>query len=623
MPFKKLISDPEILKAIEEMGYTTPTPIQEKAIPLILGGVDLRASAQTGTGKTAAFLLPTLSRLSTPSPVNVKGPRILILVPTRELAMQVAAESVKYSKYLSLVKTVCIFGGSPYPRQNKDLSRHYEILVATPGRLIDHMDRGRIDFSRLEVLILDEADRMLDMGFVDDVERIAASTPKSRQTLLFSATLKGTVLNLSKRLLNDPVEISIVADHSESKNIEQRLYDVDNLAHKYSLLDELLGDTSLQQAIVFTATKRQADVLVDRLSRNGQQVAVLHGGMKQPQRTRTITQMRQGKIRVLVATDVAARGIDVPAISHIINFDLPSSAEDYVHRIGRTGRAGATGIALTFAAYRDRPLIKQIERFTGQRLISQSTPKSASQSNTEESRSSRPRPSPDSRPFKPRSSHPGSFKPRSPRSESRPFESRSPHSRSPRPFESNSPRSESPTSANAFESRSPHSSRPFKSKSSRSEFSDSRSPHPRSSRSSHPQSSRSSEFSDSRPSHSRSSRPSEFSESRSSHSRSSRPFEPRAASKPSHPRFSESSDYRPPESDGNREISSREPRSQRSRPYSRFSDGNTQSPPPSSRPKRTFAPPGSKPKFPSSRPFQNNNRSKLRPKLRESETVSL
>lgn len=374
MTFKALISDPAILKAIEESGHTTPTPIQEKAIPQILKGLDLLASAQTGTGKTAAFLLPILFRLMSSPPLPGQGARVLILVPTRELAMQVAAEAVKYSRYLSRAKTVCIYGGAPYPIQNRELSRPYEILVATPGRLIDHMQRGRINFARLEVLILDEADRMLDMGFIEPVEQIAAATPKARQTLLFSATLKGSVLNLAKRLLKDPVEIKISHDHAKHENIEQRLHTVDNVDHKYRLLEHLLNDPVLNQAIVFTSTKRQADQLVDKLHKDGYDVAALHGDMNQRERTRTITQMRQGKIRILVATDVAARGIDVQTISHVVNFDLPRSAEDYVHRIGRTGRAGANGIALSFAAFKDMQLVRQIEQFTGQKITPHTIP---------------------------------------------------------------------------------------------------------------------------------------------------------------------------------------------------------------------------------------------------------
>lgn len=368
MTFKDLNLHEAILKAIEEAGYTSPTPIQKLAIPKVIEGLDIRASAQTGTGKTAAFILPSLMRLVKPSPFPGHGPRILILVPTRELAMQVAEESAKYSKYLNRAKTVCIYGGAPYPLQNRMLSRPYEILVATPGRLIDHLERGRINFSRIEMLILDEADRMLDMGFIEPVEQIAAKTPKTRQTLMFSATLKGTVMNLSKRLLNNPIEISVEADNSKHENIEQRLHNVDNLGHKNRLLDHLLSDPAVNQVIVFTSTKMHADQLVDQLVEGGHDAAALHGDMNQRQRTRTLLQLRQGRIKILVATDVAARGIDVNTITHVINFDLPNSVEDYVHRIGRTGRAGATGVALSFAAPKDMQLVRRIEQFTGKKM---------------------------------------------------------------------------------------------------------------------------------------------------------------------------------------------------------------------------------------------------------------
>lgn len=364
MTFKSLISDSKILKAIDELGYVNPTPIQEKAIPKILEGHDLLASADTGTGKTGAFLLPALCRLATPSKHPPKGPRILILVPTRELAMQVAAESLKYSKYLSKTKTVCIFGGAPYPPQNKDLAKPYEILVATPGRLIDHMEQKRIDFSRLEMLVLDEADRMLDMGFIQPVEQIVAKTPKERQTLLFSATLKGSVMTLSKRLLKNPIEVSVANETPKHENIEERLYHVDNIDHKNRLLDHLLSEPSFKQTIVFTATKRQAEHLAKLLYEKGHAAASLHGDMNQRQRTKTMMKLRQGTVSVLVATDVAARGIDVQNITHVINFDLPTNVEDYVHRIGRTGRAGAMGIALSFAARKDIGFVKEIEKFT-------------------------------------------------------------------------------------------------------------------------------------------------------------------------------------------------------------------------------------------------------------------
>lgn len=368
MEFEELSLHPSILKAIKEAGYTSPTPIQAQAIPEIIKGSDLRASAQTGTGKTAAFILPSLHRLSAPPTLPGRGPRVLILVPTRELAMQVAVEASKYSKYLSRCKTVCIYGGAPYPPQNRDLARPHEILVATPGRLIDHMEQGRIDFSRVELFILDEADRMLDMGFIQPVEQIASLLPKSHQTLMFSATLAGSVMKLSNRLLTNPVEVSITPDKVNHENIEQRLHRVDNLEHKYRLLDHLLSDPEITQTIIFTATKRQADSLVEKLARVGKSARALHGGMNQRQRTRTIKEMRQEEFAILVATDVAARGIDIQTISHVINFDLPRSTEDYVHRIGRTGRAGASGIAMSFASSKDMSIVRQIEKFTGQRM---------------------------------------------------------------------------------------------------------------------------------------------------------------------------------------------------------------------------------------------------------------
>ncbi len=371
MSFKHLNLHPGILKALEETGYEKPTLIQEQAIPQILSGVDLRASAQTGTGKTAAFILPALHKLTTPSELKGRGPRVLVLVPTRELAQQVSEKAIAYSKHLPRMRTVCIYGGAPYPVQNRELSQHYEILVATPGRLIDHMERGRIDFSRLELLILDEADRMLDMGFIGPVEQIAEATPSTRQTLLFSATLKGSVMSLSQRLMNHPIEICVHAERTKHEDIEQRLLHVDNLNHKIRLLDHLLKDTEIDQAIVFTATKRHADELVNILLEKGHQAAALHGDMNQRQRTRTMSRMREGKFSVLVATDVAARGIDVQTISHVINFDLPGNAEDYVHRIGRTGRAGTKGIAWSFASGKDFGLLRDIEQFTGQKLIAQ------------------------------------------------------------------------------------------------------------------------------------------------------------------------------------------------------------------------------------------------------------
>jgi superfamily II DNA/RNA helicase len=365
--FATLGLHPNILKAIADSGYTTPTPIQAQAIPEVLAGHDLMASAQTGTGKTAAFMLPALHRLAEPSTVRSKGPRVLVLTPTRELAQQVSDAASKYGKNLRL-RVVSILGGMPYPLQNKLLSGFVDILVATPGRLIDHIQRGRIDFSRLEMLVLDEADRMLDMGFIDDVERIAAATPASRQTLLFSATLEGVIGNLAQRLLKEPKRITIASSKARHENIEQRLMYVDDMAHKNRLLDHLLRDIDLNQAVVFTATKRDADMLADNLLAQGHAAAALHGDMNQRERNRTLVNLRRGNLRILVATDVAARGIDVPGVSHVINFDLPKFAEDYVHRIGRTGRGGASGIAVSFASNRDAGTLRNIERYTGQSI---------------------------------------------------------------------------------------------------------------------------------------------------------------------------------------------------------------------------------------------------------------
>ncbi len=365
--FASLKLNPLILNAVQEAGYTIPSPIQAEAIPEVMAGHDLMASAQTGTGKTAAFILPALHRIAEPSAVRSKGPRVLVLTPTRELAQQVSDAAAKYGKNMRL-KVVSILGGMPYPLQNKLLSNPVDILVATPGRLIDHIERGRIDFSRLEMLVLDEADRMLDMGFIDDVERIAAATPATRQTLLFSATLDGAIGNLAKHLLKNPKRISVAATQTRHEHIDQRLMYVDDMAHKGRLLDHLLRDESLNQALVFTATKRDADALADKLLSQGHSAAALHGDMNQRERNRTLVNLRRGQVRILVATDVAARGIDVPGISHVINFDLPKAAEDYVHRIGRTGRAGSSGTAVSFASSRDAGNLQKIERYTGQSI---------------------------------------------------------------------------------------------------------------------------------------------------------------------------------------------------------------------------------------------------------------
>lgn len=374
MPFSSFNLHNDILKAISAEGFTAPTPIQTQAIPLIMTGKNFRMSAQTGSGKTAAFILPILQKIvSNPNSAR-KGPRVLILVPTRELATQVSVEIVKFSKFLPFIRTVCIYGGTPYPIQNRQLSRPYDILVATPGRLIDHLERNRINLSQVETLILDEADRMLDMGFIEPVEDIAAQTPATRQTLLFSATMGKNILSLSKKLMPESLELSITSAQTKHDHIEQRLYYVDDLSHKYRVLKSLLQDPGINQAIVFTSTKRFADTLALELRSHGCSATALHGDMNQNQRNRAILRLRKGDVDVLVATDVAARGIDVNTISHVFNFDLPNNSEDYIHRIGRTGRAGAQGIALSFVSSKDRQLVSQIEKYTGHKIALHTVP---------------------------------------------------------------------------------------------------------------------------------------------------------------------------------------------------------------------------------------------------------
>ena len=367
MSFETLNLSEPILKAIAACGYTAPTPIQAQSIPLAMAGKDLIGSAQTGTGKTASFVLPALERLLTPSTLKGKGPRILVLTPTRELANQVTDAVKSYGKFMR-VRCGAILGGMPYREQMALLSQPVDIIVATPGRLIDHLDRRSINLSRLELLILDEADRMLDMGFSEDVDRIAAASPDDRQTLLFTATMDDAMAKLAKRLLKDPVRIAVEGKEVAELQIEQRLHVTDDMRHKNRLLQHLIADASVTKAIIFSATKRDADMLAAELYAQGHAAAALHGDMSQGARNKTIVNMRRGKVRLLVATDVAARGLDVTGISHVINFDLPKFAEDYVHRIGRTGRAGASGIAISFCSGNEVAYLDKIERFTGKTL---------------------------------------------------------------------------------------------------------------------------------------------------------------------------------------------------------------------------------------------------------------
>lgn len=364
MSFEHLNLDEVLLRAIKACGFTSPSDIQQQAIPVALEGNDLMASAQTGTGKTAAFVLPTLQRLISNPPKAGHGPRVLILTPTRELATQVT-DSIRDLGRFSRLRSATVVGGMPYPPQIKMLRQPLDLLVATPGRLIDHFENGRLDFSRLEVLVLDEADRMLDMGFVDDVERIAAALPENRQTLLFSATLEGEVRNVARRLLKEPKRIQIAGVKVSHDAIEQHLHQADDFRHKQALLAHHLDQKEVSQAVIFTATKRGADELSKRLREQGHRSDALHGDMSQGARRRTVERMRRGQCRVLVATDVAARGIDIKGISHVFNFDLPMVAEDYIHRIGRTGRGGAKGIAVALVGPQDWDKLARIERLTG------------------------------------------------------------------------------------------------------------------------------------------------------------------------------------------------------------------------------------------------------------------
>jgi len=367
MTFAELQLNSSILKAIAACGYTSPTPVQEQAIPMALAGKDLIGTAQTGTGKTAAFVLPALQLLSRPPRDNSRGPRVLVLTPTRELANQVTDAVRIYGKFMR-IRHGAILGGMPYKEQLKLLSLPVDIIVATPGRLIDHLERGRMNLSRLELLVLDEADRMLDMGFSEDVDRIAAMAPQERQTMMFTATMDDAMAKLAKRLLREPVRIEIAGKKMTLDQIEQRLHVADNLQHKHRLLQRLIADVDLTMAIIFSATKRDAESMAQDLASQGHSAIALHGDMTQGARNRAIASMRRGKVRLLVATDVAARGLDLSGVSHVINFDLPKCAEDYVHRIGRTGRAGASGIAVSFASMNDLAYLQRIERFIGQTL---------------------------------------------------------------------------------------------------------------------------------------------------------------------------------------------------------------------------------------------------------------
>ena len=362
-----------LLKAIENLGFTQPTPVQAEAVPAAIKGGDWMVSSQTGSGKTAAFLLPVINAImagSNNSPIDlhrVIGPAALVLCPTRELAQQVAQDAIDLLKNSKGIRVATVMGGMPYGKQMAGL-RGALLVVATPGRLLDLAQRRQIHLADVKTLVVDEADRMLDLGFAEDLEDINHLCQKREQTLMFSATFAPRIMSLAARLMKNPGRLELASASDRHTQITQSLHWADNMIHKEKLLDHYLRDAELEQAVVFASTQVETDRLADALAEQGHAVAALHGAMPQKVRAHRLKQLRSGHVRVLVATDVAARGIDVPTITHVFNFGLPMKAEDYVHRIGRTGRAGRTGKAITFAEHRDRMKVRTIEALTDQRI---------------------------------------------------------------------------------------------------------------------------------------------------------------------------------------------------------------------------------------------------------------
>ena len=367
MSFSKLGLSKPLLRAIEEQGYSKPTPVQAKAIPIILEGSDVLAGAQTGTGKTAGFTLPLLERLSEHAQSKGKSPvRALILTPTRELASQVHESVRTYGKYLPYKSTV-VFGGVGINPQIGDFRRGVDIVVATPGRLLDHIGRKTVDLSKVEFLILDEADRMLDMGFIHDIKKILALLPKKRQNLLFSATFSDDIKRLADNLLNSPKLIEVARRNTASELVEQLVHPVDK-AKKRALLSHLIKKGNWKQVLVFTRTKHGANKLSEQLTKEGISSAAIHGNKSQGARTKALANFKAGAVRVLVATDIAARGIDIDQLPHVVNFELPNISEDYVHRIGRTGRAGSEGEAISLVCVDELQYLKDIEKLLKRKI---------------------------------------------------------------------------------------------------------------------------------------------------------------------------------------------------------------------------------------------------------------
>ncbi len=373
MSFESLGLSAELLRAVSEQGYNEPTPVQAQSIPVILEGRDILAGAQTGTGKTAAFTLPLLQRLMHNAPKGGRRPvRALVLTPTRELAAQVAESVRDYGRHLPLRSTV-IFGGVKINPQIEALRRGVDILVATPGRLLDHASQKTVDLSQVEVLVLDEADRMLDMGFIHDIRRVLNLLPKRRQNLFFSATFPSEVKRLADGMLHQPAQVEVARRNAASEQVAQRVYRVDQ-KRKRALLSYLIGSNDWRQVLVFTRTKHGANRLAEQLGKDGLPSAAIHGNKSQGARTRALADFKRGAVRVLVATDIAARGLDIDQLPHVVNFELPNIPADYVHRIGRTGRAGNTGEAISLVCGGERAYLADIQRLLKRELPTEVVP---------------------------------------------------------------------------------------------------------------------------------------------------------------------------------------------------------------------------------------------------------
>jgi ATP-dependent RNA helicase RhlE len=370
MTFESLGLSNALVKAVEKKGYTKPSPIQEKAIPLILEGKDVLASAQTGTGKTAGFTLPMLHRLVAENKWKRRPIRALVLTPTRELAAQVYDNVREYSEYLD-IKSMVIFGGVNQKPQIRALRSGVDVLVATPGRLLDLQSQGVLSLGKIEFLVLDEADRMLDMGFLRDIKKILDLVPKERQTLLFSATFSREIKSFASSILRNPVAVEAAPENTTAEKVIQKVYRVDK-GKKTELVIKLIADGKWKQVLVFTRTKHGANRLTEKMNKNGITAAAIHGNKSQNARTKALEGFKTNKVRVLVATDIAARGLDIPLLPHVINFELPNIPEDYVHRIGRTGRAGASGEAISLVCGEEREYLKSIEKLLGEKMSADS-----------------------------------------------------------------------------------------------------------------------------------------------------------------------------------------------------------------------------------------------------------